>query len=103
AMTSTRPVAIFPSRIWGPRPRWAIVPLAGAVAVVAPLLARPDLPPGAVATVVTAFKPLADGSAVRGPAPAAIPLEAAYGVPTPATLHLWLPDRSDEAPAADAG
>ncbi len=102
-MTSTRPVAIFPSRIWGPRPRFAIVPLAGAVAVVAPLLARPDLPPGAVATAVTAFKPMADGSAVPAPAPAAIPLEAAYGVPTPATLHLWLPDRSDEAPAADAG
>lgn len=102
-MTSSRPFAFFPSRIWGPRPRWAMVPLAGAAAVVASLLARPDRPPGAVATAVTALKPRADGSAVPVPAPAAIPLEVVYGVPTPATLHLWLRDRGDEAPAADAG
>jgi hypothetical protein len=101
-MTSNRPVAIFPSRTWGPRPLWALVPVAGAAAVAATLLARPDRPPGAAATVVTAFKPPADGGAVPEAAPPAHPIEVVYGVPSVATLHLWLPDRGEPS-ADDAG
>lgn len=101
-MTSNRPVAIFPSRAWGPRPRWALVPLVGAAAVAATLLARPERPAGAAAAAVTAFKPPADGSAAPSAASPAIPIEAAYGVPSPATLHLWLPDRGGEARPVDA-
>ena len=102
-MASNRPVAIFPSRIWGPRPRFALVPLAGAAAVVALLLARPDGPPAAPAPVVTAFKPPADGGPVPAAAAQGIPIEVVHGVPSPATLHLWIPQRGATAAMDDAG
>lgn len=100
-MTSNRPVAIFPSRTWGPRPRWALVPLAGVAAVVA-TLPWSERPVGGQPTVVTAFKPAADGGPVPS-APSAMPIEVVHGVPSPATLHLWLPRRGESEAPDDAG
>ncbi len=83
-------MARFPSGFWGPRPRWALIPLlavAGFVAAIAPDRAST----GPVA--VTVLKPASGDAALdlsdAGEIPAVMPIEVRYGVPSPQTAWLW--------------
>ena len=87
------PVGIFPGETWGPRPRWALLPLLGAAGALA-VADRPILPgarPG-TAVAVTALKPVAgddDPAPSSGLHEAGMPIEVLYGVPSARTAALW--------------
>jgi hypothetical protein len=75
-----------PAGIWGPHPKYAVLPLVLVLGVVGWVAAENPGPiAAATAQRVTAMKPI-------GGSPAAaqdLPTEVLYGVPTERTLHLW--------------
>jgi len=102
-MDSNRREALFPSGHFGPRPRYALLPLAGVAAVCGTLLSRSPAPAVAGPTSVTAFKPAADGTVSGGDLGDGMPIEVVYGVPTARWLHLWVDADRAAAATADAG
>lgn len=80
------------SSVWGPHPKYAVVPVLAVLAVVAWVAANNpgpiDMPTG---TPVTVMKPVE--GADLAPPPGAMPIEVRYGVPTERTLHLWTGSR----------
>ena len=83
----------LPVGFWGPRPRWAIIPLAALGVVLGSVAARQsaevDRP-----VAVTALKPVpgdkeSDGIS-SGVGAEGLPIEVRYGVPSPRTARLWL-------------
>ena len=83
----------LPVGFWGPRPRWAIIPLAALGVVLGSVAARQsaevDRP-----VAVTALKPVPgdkEGDGISsGPGKRGLPIEVRYGVPSPPTARLWL-------------
>jgi hypothetical protein len=74
------------SNIWGPHPKYAILPVILVLGVIGWLAAEN---PGPIerpaAQPVTAMKPIVGTEAAAQP----MPIEVRYGVPTERTLHLW--------------
>ena len=79
-------MGIHKAGIWGPHPKYAVLPVLLVLGVVSWVAAKNPGPiAAATAQKVTAMKPI-EGS------PAAtqeLPMEVVYGVPTERTLHLW--------------
>jgi len=88
-------MARFPRGFWGPKPVWAVAPLA-VVALLVAWVVGGSAVHGPV--TVTALKPVVAagpeaGSAAEAVAEAApdMPIEVRYGVPAPASIGLWAP------------
>ena len=76
------------SRVWGPHPKYAILPALCVLGVVGWLAYRyPEPIDSPRATAVTTMKPV-EGTA-SAPVSATLPMEVLYGVPTVETMHLW--------------
>ena len=76
------------SSIWGPHPKYAILPVLFVLGVVGWLAYKqPEPAESSLATTVTAMKPV-EGTALA-PVSATLPVEVLYGVPTMETMHLW--------------
>lgn len=83
----------FPQGFWGPRFRFAALPIL-AVAVLVIRVAGSTGPTGqAGATPVTVLKPVSDGIAVPDVGAAIpageMPIEVRYGVPSTRTIRFW--------------
>jgi len=74
------------SNIWGPHPKYAILPVILVLGVIGWLATEN---PGPIerpaAQTVMAMKPIEGTEAAAQP----LPIEVRYGVPTERTLHLW--------------
>ena len=89
-------MARIPGGFWGPRPRWALIPLA-AVGVTLGWVALRQAADVAGPLPVTVLKPIPadDGrdealeSVPPVGEPVAMPIEVRYGVPSPRTARLW--------------
>ena len=83
----------FPVGFWGPRPRWAIIPLA-ALGVVLGWVAVRQSAEVDEPVAVTALKPVPgdkEGDGISsGAGEGRLPIEVRYGVPSPRTARLWL-------------
>ena len=79
----------YPVGFWGPRPRWAIIPLAVLGGVLGWVAVRQsaevDEP-----VAVTALKPVPGDGISSGAGAEGLPIEVRYGVPSPPTARLWL-------------
>ena len=74
------------SDIWGPHPKYAILPVILGLGVIGWLAAENPQPiERPVAKTVTAMKPILGTEATAQP----MPIEVHCGVPTERTLHLW--------------
>lgn len=77
------------SSIWGPHPKYAILPVMLVLGVIGWVAAKNPGPIERPATQkVTAMKPIEGAEAAAQP----LPIEVRYGVPTERTLHLWSPN-----------
>lgn len=76
------------SSVWGPHPKYAVVPVLAVIAVVGWVAANNpgsiEVPTG---TPVVVMKPV-EGTDLAPPS-ADMPIEVRYGVPSERTLHLW--------------
>jgi len=74
------------SNIWGPHPKYAVLPVLLVVGVVGWVAAKNPGPIAALtAKKVTAMKPVEGTQASMQE----LPIQVVYGVPTEQTLHLW--------------
>ena len=72
--------------IWGPHPKYAVLPVLLVLGVVGWVAAKNPGPIAApTAQKVTVMKPIAGAQADTQE----LPTEVLYGVPTERTLHLW--------------
>jgi hypothetical protein len=72
--------------IWGPHPKYAVLPVILVLGVVGWVAAKNPGPiAAATAEKVTAMKPIEGEHAGTQE----LPMEVVYGVPTERTLHLW--------------
>ena len=89
----------FTGGFWGPRPRWALVPLA-AVGTILGWVALQQTADVGGPQPITVLKPIAAGDengdqAGKAPPPGTtappgpMPIEVRYGVPSPRTARLW--------------